>query len=106
MRKFLFAILLTCLFCESLQAQDTIVVQTLTFDSITARRGVWEFPTENNFRKILMYHTLKCDVQTQHDQYPCGEWDYLTYNKVYVHTGTYDSALYYHPNFTSCFNSN
>jgi len=47
-----------------------------------------------------MHHTLKCDPQTQHDQYPCGEWDYLTYNKVYVHTGVYDSTLYYQPSFT------
>jgi hypothetical protein len=28
--------------------------------------------------KILMVRTLKCDVQTTHDQHPCGEWDYLT----------------------------
>lgn len=81
-------------------AQDTVVVQTLTFDSITTRRGIWQFPEGETFRKILMYHTLKCDVLTQHDQYPCGEWDYLTYNKIHVHTGQYDSTLYYHPNFT------
>lgn len=30
-----------------------------------------------------MVRTLKCDVQTTHDQYPCGEWDYLTYTLVY-----------------------
>ncbi len=47
-----------------------------------------------------MYHTLKCDPQTQHDQYPCGEWDYLTYNNVYEHTGVWDSTLYYQPSFT------
>ena len=47
-----------------------------------------------------MVHTLKCDPQIQHDQYECGEWDYLTYNKVYVHTGMYDSTLYYHPSYT------
>ncbi|MCD4730555.1 MAG: T9SS type A sorting domain-containing protein, partial [Bacteroidales bacterium] len=100
MRNLLFPIVILCLLSGILSAQDTIVVQTLTFDSITTRRGIWNFPTENNFRKILMVHTLKCDGQTQHDQYQCGEWDYLTYNKVYVHTGTYDSTLYYHPNFT------
>jgi len=81
-------------------SQDTIVVQTLTFDSITTRRGIWEFPSDDSFRKILMYHTLKCDYQTQHDQYPCGEWDYLTYDNIHIHTGQYDSTLYYHPNFT------
>jgi len=81
-------------------AQDTIVIQTLTFDSITTRRGTWQFPEGESFRKILMYHTLKCDPQTTHDQYNCGEWDYLTYNFVHKHTGVYDSTLYYHPNFT------
>ncbi|MDX9906116.1 MAG: LamG-like jellyroll fold domain-containing protein [Bacteroidales bacterium] len=81
-------------------AQDTIVVQTLTFDSITTRRGTWLFPEGESFRKILMYHTLKCDYATTHDQYACGEWDYLTYNIVYRHTGAYDSTLYHHPNFT------
>jgi hypothetical protein len=81
-------------------SQDTIIVQTLTFDSITTRRGVWDFPTDESFRKILMYHTLKCDPLTTHDQYPCGEWDYLTYNIVYRHTGIYDSILFHHPYFT------
>lgn len=81
-------------------AQDTLEIQTFTFDSITTRRGIYQFPEEGQFRKILMYHTLKCDPQTQHDQYPCGEWDYLTYNNVYEHTGVWDSTLYYQPSFT------
>ncbi|MBN1339272.1 MAG: T9SS type A sorting domain-containing protein [Bacteroidales bacterium] len=87
-------------FTINMYAQDTIVVQTLTYDSITTRRGTWQFPEGETFRKILMYHTLKCDIMTQHDQYPCGEWDYLTYNIIYQHTGLYDSNLYYHPNYT------
>jgi hypothetical protein len=100
MKKLLFFFLLLSLMAENLISQDTIVVQTLTFDSITTRRGIWEFPTGETFRKILMVHTLKCDPLTTHDQYPCGEWDYLTYNMVYRHTGMYDSTLYYHPSFT------
>lgn len=100
MKKLTIQVFLILLFSISLIAQDTIVVQTLTFDSITTRRGVWEFPANDSFRKILMVHTLKCDPQTTHDQYSCGEWDYLTYNKVYVHTGAYDSTLYYHPSYT------
>lgn len=98
-KKLFFTVTFTAL-TILLSAQDTLVVQTLTFDSITTRRGVWQFPEEGQFRKILMYHTLKCDPLTQHDQYPCGEWDYLTYNNVYEHTGVYDSTLYHHPNFT------
>jgi hypothetical protein len=93
----LFLLILCSLY---LAAQDTITVQTLTFDSITGRRGTWQFPEGQTFRKILMYHTLKCDAATTQDQYPCGEWDYLTYNIIYRHTGVYDSTLYYHPNFT------
>jgi len=100
MRNLLFPIVFICLLSGILSAQDTTVVQTLTFDSITTRRGIWEFPTGESFRKILMVHTLKCDPLTQHDQYNCGEWDYLTYNKIYEHTGVYDSTLYFHPNFT------
>jgi len=100
MKKKYIYLLLLIIVNSSIFAQDTIVVQTLTFDSITARRGVWEFPTSESFRKILMVHTLKCDPLTQHDQYNCGEWDYLTYNKIYYHTGVYDSTLYFHPSFT------
>jgi hypothetical protein len=99
MKKWLLS-LAGILLISMVSAQDTITVQTLTFDSITTRRGTWQFPEGESFRKILMYHTLKCDVLTTHDQYPCGEWDYLTYNIIYRHTGLYDSTLYYHPNFT------
>jgi hypothetical protein len=81
-------------------SQDTVVVQTLVFDSITKRRGTWQFPEGESFRKILMVHTLKCDPRTTHDQYDCGEWDYLTYNTVHYHTGVFDSTLYFQPDFT------
>ncbi len=100
MKKITIQALLIVLFSINAFTQDTIVIKTLTFDSITTRRGIWEFPTGETFRKILMVHTLKCDILTQHDQYECGEWDYLTYNKIYEHTGIYDSTLYYHPSFT------
>src|SRR6056297_660832 len=81
-------------------AQDTITVQTLTFDDITQRRGDFVFPdADQEFRKILMYYTLKCDPQTTQDNFDCGEWDYLTYNFVYDHTGELDSNLIEHPSF-------
>ncbi len=80
--------------------QDPIVVQTLTFDSITTRRGVFDFPDASQpWRKILMVHTLKCDPATTQDGYDCGEWDYLTYNKVFDHTGDLDSTALTHPYF-------
>ena len=84
----------------TLLAQDTTVVTTLTFDSITTRRGWWEFPPPTEqFRKVLMVHTLKCDPQTTWDQYNCGEWDYLTYHFVHEHTGVNDSTALQHPFF-------
>ncbi len=74
---------------------DTTIVQTFTFDSIVTRRAEFQFPgKEKRYEKILMYYTLKCDSLTPHDQYPCGEWDYTTYVKVFVPTGRYDSLFY------------
>ncbi len=76
-------------------AQDTTWVQTFTFDSITARRGNFEFPAELNdkrFEKVLMYYKLKCSPLTTWDSYNCGEWDYLTYTRVFDHTGQMDSV--------------
>jgi len=87
-------ILLLMVVSSALMAQDTTFVQTLTFNDITKRRGQYLFPEPDvPFRKVLMYYTLKCDAQTTQDQYACGEWDYLTYNFVYDHTGELDSNL-------------
>jgi len=96
--RFLLLILLFVSFSSF--GQDTIVVQTFNYDSITSRRGVWQFPEGESYRKILMYYNLKCDAATTHDHYACGEWDYLTYTTIYEHTGEYDSVLSIHPNYT------
>lgn len=77
-----------------LVAQDTTWVQTFTYDSISTRRAVFDFPAELNdmrFEKVLMYYNLKCSPQTPWDQYNCGEWDYLAYTRIFDHTGVYDS---------------
>lgn len=85
---------------SSLCAQDTVHVQTLNFTDITKRRGWYVFPdSTHHYRKVLMHHTLKCDAATTQDQYPCGEWDYLTYNFIHEHTGLYDSTATDHPLF-------
>jgi hypothetical protein len=77
-----------------------MTVRTLTFDSITTRRGVWNFPdTTHTFRKVLMHHTLKCSPLTTQDQFACGEWDYLTYSFIHDHTGVLDSTAMEHPWF-------
>ncbi len=81
-------------------AQDTTWVQTLTFADITKRRDWFVFPDgSQDYRKVLMYYTLKCDQATTQDGYACGEWDYLTYSFVYDHTGVLDSNQQNHPHF-------
>ncbi len=95
MKKILFLSLIALLFFNKLLAQDTTWVQTFTFDSINSRRANFNFPPELNaqrFEKILMYYKLKCSPLTSWDQYNCGEWDYLTYTRVFDHTGTFDSV--------------
>ena len=62
-----------------LRAQDTVVVQTLTYDS-TSRAGVWHFPDAGQFEKVIMQYSMRChhgivSTQTQRSQ-GCGEWDY------------------------------
>lgn len=75
-----------------LKAQDTVWVQTLSFEDITKRKGSWQFPEEGkSWEKILMYYTLKCDPRTTRDQFACGEWDYLTYNILYDTVGKIDT---------------
>ena len=68
---------------------DTIKVQTFTFGS---PQDAWfELPgLDVSIEKIIMKYTLKCNPL----QSPaCGEWDYLTYNYLYEHTGELDSTL-------------
>jgi len=85
---------------QYLFSQDTTFVQTLTFDSINTRTGVWTFPDdETTYRKILMNYTLKCDPQTTTDQYDCGEWDYSTTTYLTEYTGVYDSILREHARY-------
>jgi hypothetical protein len=74
---------------------DTTVVQAFTFGS---PQDAWfVFPPDSiRYSRILMYYTLKCNPA----QNPaCGEWDYLTYNYLYDHTGVLDSNLLSHPSF-------
>jgi hypothetical protein len=86
--------------CSLSFAQDTITVQTFDFNDITKRRGVYEFPSDTNeFRKIIMEMTLKCDARTTQDRFDCGEWDYLTYTYVYDHRGILDSTYQSGPAF-------
>ena len=99
MRKILLA-LCVFLLADTITAQDTTFIQTLTFSDITKRRDWYQFPDgSEDYRKILMYYTLKCDNATTQDGYACGEWDYLTYSFVYDHTGMLDSNQQNHPHY-------
>jgi hypothetical protein len=94
MRILLTSLLTITLFSRVL-SQDTTWVQTFTFDSITNRHDEFTFPASldtQRFEKVLMYYKLKCSPLTTWDQYNCGEWDYLTYTRVFDHTGNFDSV--------------
>ncbi|MCB9233558.1 MAG: T9SS type A sorting domain-containing protein [Bacteroidia bacterium] len=74
---------------------DTIVVQAFTFNSPQNAWFVFP-PATKRYEKIIMEYTLKC---VPGNNPSCGEWDYLTYNYLYDHTGVYDSNLYSQPSF-------
>ncbi len=87
---------------------DTLVVQTYTFEEQnnpdqaydSPGRRWFEFPSaDQSYQKILMYYTLKCfeDGTAGNLGFPCGEWDYLTYNYLFDHTGVLDSNALTHP---------
>jgi len=97
MKKLLlfFTLSFSCFLAQA-QQNDTITVQTFTFSSPQDAWFVFPPDTES-YEKILMYYKLKCNPA----QNPaCGEWDYLTYNYLYDHTGVLDSILYTAPSFT------
>lgn len=69
-------------------ADDSMIkIKTLTYDSITTRRAVFDFPTDGEYRKIIMKYSLKCDPRTTHDRFDCGEWDLSSYSYIYHNTG-------------------
>ena len=98
--------------CLCAFSQDTTVIQTFTFEAqdnpATAYdspgRRWFQFPPSNNgiqYQKILMLHKLKCFSNGTAGGlgYPCGEWDYLSYNFLFEHTGLMDSTALSHPHY-------
>lgn len=84
-----------------LNAQDTTVVQTLTFDS-TARAGTWQFPadTGQTYRKIIMQYRMRChNAAVGNGNTGCREWDYSC-NTVIRDSSQVDSARLEHPTHT------
>lgn len=104
MKKILQFIIIALIAAVTANAQwkelgDTLVVQTLSYDSITTRSGTWQFPPKGSYEKILMHYSLKCDPRTQRDGFDCGEWDYLTYTEVTDSSGIFDSTALSSPNY-------
>jgi len=110
MRVSLLFLFLSIIAYSQAQPGDTTIVQTFTFeaqnnpntDYDSPGRKWFEFPDNGtSYQKILMYYTLKCfsDGTAGGLGFPCGEWDYLTYNWLYQHTGLFDSTATEHPRF-------
>ena len=84
------------------QPLDTVVVQTLTLDSI-GRAGYYQFPDTGSFEKVIMQYTMRCHHAlvsngTQTEQ-GCGQWDYNCETYIWDSTRT-DSLLNYGPSAT------
>ncbi len=64
---------------------DTLTIHPITFSTASPEgwnahyKTIAPFPdTDDQWAKILMVQTLKCDSLTAGDKYPCGEWDYIS----------------------------
>lgn len=82
MTKRYFFIYLAMIFSFVSMAQDTTIIQTLTYDS-TGRDYMFQFPVENGttYEKIIMQYSMRCKdglVSTSGapNDHGCGEWDY------------------------------
>jgi hypothetical protein len=66
---------------------DTTIVQAFTYGS--DRDDIISFPDDGkSYERILMHYTLRCVPGGAGGlQYPCGEWDYLTYTNLYDDNG-------------------
>lgn len=97
-RSFTFFLIAVFLFFnQNIQAQDTTVVQTFTWDS-TARSAYFDFPDdpEKTYEKILMIYNMRChDAAVGNGSVGCREWDYSCNTFLYV-PERQDSSLAFH----------
>lgn len=99
MKKFLLLLFLGTVL-NSLNAQDTIVVQTLTWAD-EGRSGFYEFPDDPNlsFRKIIMRYNMRChDNAIGSGNVGCREWDYSC-NTFITDPTLVDSTQATHPDY-------
>lgn len=92
--KNLLPILSLFLIWNVLSAQDTITVQTFTWDS-TSRRAVFQFPDDasQSYRKIIMQYNMRCHgARVGVGSVGCYEWDYSC-NTFITDSTKQDSSL-------------
>ncbi len=92
--------LIACAWALSIpvQGQDTIVVQTLNWQSAT-RSGVFTFPDDpgQSYRKILMRYNMRChNAAVGNGNVGCYEWDYSC-NTFITDSSRVDSVPATHP---------
>lgn len=99
MKYFFSFLLLTLLNTLSADPGDTTIVQAFTFGS--EQDAIISFPDDGkNYERVLMHYTLRCVPGGAGGlEYPCGEWDYLTYTNLYHPTGRMDSTRMEQPSF-------
>ena len=80
--KHLLFISLAFLMLTSAFAQDTTIIQTITYDS-TGRDYIFQFPPKDgtNYQKIIMQYSMRCkdgliSTSGAPNDHGCGEWDY------------------------------
>ena len=85
---------------SDLAAEDTLVVSVFTWQDPSPRgwnapyEGIVQFPeSSENWRKIILVKTLKCDSATAGDVFPCGEWDYITETAVFDDHGDQEEKI-------------
>jgi hypothetical protein len=86
-----FTLLILALTVVMTQEGDTLTIHPITFSTPSPEgwnaqyKTIAPFPdTHEQWAKILMVQTLKCDSLTAADKFPCGEWDYIWSTFVHV----------------------
>lgn len=79
-----YTLFITAFAIISAQSNDTLTIHPITFSTPSPEgwnahyKTIVPFPnSDEQWAKILMVQTLKCDSLTAGDKYPCGEWDYI-----------------------------
>jgi len=100
-KKYILSLFFYLAFMVCAIAQETITVQTLTYDS-TGRDYMFDFPEEDGttYERILMHYSMRCKGAKVsvpgNTNLGCGEWDYSC-NTYVVDSSYIDSLAATHP---------